>query len=106
MQVLLDECVPRPLKRELPDYQVRTVVEMGWSGKKNGELLQLMSEEGFTVLLTTDRNLQYQQNLQQAGIAVVVMVASSNRLLDLIPLIPKVGNALAQITPAQVIEVV
>lgn len=45
MQVLLDECVPRPLKRELPDYQVRTVVEMGWSGKKNGELLQLMSEE-------------------------------------------------------------
>lgn len=106
MQVLLDECVPRPLKRELPDYQVRTVVEMGWSGKKNGELLQLMSEEGFTVLLTTDRNLQYQQNLQQAGIAVVVMVASSNRLLDLIPLIPKVGNALAQVTPGQVIEVV
>ena len=106
MQVLLDECVPRPLKRELPDYQVRTVVEMGWSGKKNGELLQLMSEEGFTVLLTTDRNLQYQQNLQQVGIAVVVMVASSNRLLDLIPLIPKVSNALAQITPGQVIEVV
>ena len=103
MQVLLDECVPRPLKRELPDYQVRTVVEMGWSGKKNGELLQLMSEEGFTVLLTTDRNLQYQQNLQQVGIAVVVMVASSNRLLDLIPLIPKVGNALAQVTPGQVI---
>lgn len=65
-----------------------------------------MSEEGFTVLLTTDRNLQYQQNLQQAGIAVVVMVASSNRLLDLIPLIPKVGNALAQIAPGQVIEVV
>lgn len=106
MQVLLDECVPRPLKRELPDYQVRTVVEMGWSGKKNGELLQLMSESGFTVLLTTDRNLQYQQNLQQAGIAVVVMVASSNRLLSLIPLIPKVGNALAQIAPGQVIEVV
>ncbi len=106
MQVLLDECVPRPLKRELSDYQVRTVVEMGWSGKKNGELLQLMSESGFTVLLTTDRNLQYQQNLQQAGVAVVVMVASSNRLLDLIPLIPKVGNALAQIAPGQVIEVV
>ena len=106
MQVLLDECVPRPLKRELPDHQVRTVVEMGWSGKKNGELLQLMSESGFTVLLTTDRNLQYQQNLQQAGIAVVVMVASSNRLLDLILLIPKVGNALAQIAPGQVIEVV
>jgi len=51
---------------------------MGWSGKKNGELLLLMSQEGFTILLTTDQNLRYQQNLQQAGVAVVVLVASSN----------------------------
>lgn len=106
MQVLLDECVPRPLKRELSNYQVRTVVEMGWSGKKNGELLQLMSESGFTVLLTTDQNLQYQQNLQQAGVAVVVMIASSNRLADLIPLISKVCNAIDLVTPGQVIQVV
>ena len=106
MQVLLDECVPRPLKRELPDYQVRTVVEMGWSGKKNGELLQLMSQQDFTVLLTTDQNLRYQQNLQQAGVAVVVMVASSNRLSDLLPLIPKVNDAIAIATPGMVIEVV
>ncbi len=105
MQVLLDECVPRPLKRALPDYQVRTVVELGWSGKKNGELLQLMSQQVFTVLLTTDQNLRYQQNLQQAGVAVVVMVASSNRLCDLLPLIPKVGNAIAIATPGVVIEV-
>ena len=63
MRILLDECVPRPLKRELTDYQVRTVVEMGWSGKKNGELLQLMTQENFTILLTADRNLRYQQNL-------------------------------------------
>jgi len=45
-QVLLDECAPRPLKRELADYEIRTVVEMGWSGKKNGELLRLMNQEG------------------------------------------------------------
>jgi hypothetical protein len=51
---------------------------MGWSGKKNGELLLLMSQEGFTILLTTDQNLRYQQNLEQAGVAVVVLVASSN----------------------------
>ena len=67
-----------PLKRELADYEIRTVVEMGWSGNKNGELLRLMSQEGFTILLTTDQNLRYQQNLQQAGVAVVVLVASSN----------------------------
>jgi len=105
MRILLDECVPRPLRRELTDHEVRTVVEMGWSGKKNGELLQLMMQESFTILLTTDQNLRYQQNLQQAEVAVVVLVASSNRLLDLLPLIPSVRSVLATITPGVVIEI-
>ena len=105
MRVLLDECVPRPLKRELADYEIRTVVEMGWSGKKNGELLRLMNQEGFTILLTTDQNLRYQQNLQQAGLAVVVLIASSNRLPDLLPLIPNARNILNNIAPGEVIEV-
>lgn len=105
MRILLDECVPRPLKREFTDYEIRTVVEMGWSGKKNGELLQLMDQESFTVLLTTDQNLRYQQNLQQAGVAVVVLVAPSNRLTDLVPLIPSVRSVLSTIAPGQVIEV-
>jgi PIN like domain len=105
MRILLDECAPRPLKRELVGYDIRTVVEMGWSGKKNGELLRLMSQEGFTILLTTDQNLRYQQNLQQAGVAVVVLVASSNRLPDLLPLMPDALNALKTIAPGQVIEV-
>ena len=59
MRILLDECAPRPLKREFADYEIHTVVEMGWSGQKNGELLQLMSQSGFTILLTTDQNLRY-----------------------------------------------
>jgi predicted nuclease of predicted toxin-antitoxin system len=105
MRILLDECVPRPLKRELADYEIRTVVEMGWSGKKNGELLQLMSQEGFTILLTTDRNLRYQQNLRQAGVAVVILVASSNRLPDLVPLIPEARRVLNAIVPGEAIEV-
>jgi len=61
MKILLDECVPKPLKRQLLDYQIFTVVEMNWAGKKNGELLQLMQESGFTILLTTDHSLRYQQ---------------------------------------------
>lgn len=105
MRILLDECVPRPLKRELTDHEVRTVVEMGWSGKKNGELLQLMLQESFTVFLTADQNLRYQQNLQQAGVAVVVLVAPSNRLNDLIPLMPSVRCILSSMTPGEVIEV-
>jgi hypothetical protein len=105
MRILLDECVPKPLKRELSDYPVRTVVEMGWSGKKNGELLQLMRREGFTVLVTTDRNLRYQQNLEPMGVAVIVMVASSNRLTALLPLLPQVRNVLTTITAGEAIEI-
>jgi len=105
MRILLDECVPRPLKRELTDYDIRTVVEMGWSGTKNGELLHRMNDARFTVLLTTDQNLRYQQNLEQAGVAVVVMIALSNRLPDLRPLIPSVRNVLQTIKPGEVIEI-
>jgi PIN like domain len=105
MRILLDECAPRPLKRELADYEIRTVVEMGWAGKKNGELLRLMSQEGFTILLTTDQNLRYQQNLQQAGVAVVVLVAPSNKLSDLLPLMPDARNVLDTIVSGEVIEV-
>lgn len=105
MLILLDECVPLPLKRELSDYEVRTVAEMGWSGKKNGELLQLMTQADFTVFLTTDQNLRYQQNLQQADVAVVVLVAPSNRLPDLIPLIPDIQNVLSTISAGEVVEV-
>jgi len=105
MRILLDECAPRPLKRELAEYDIRTVVEMGWSGKKNGELLRLMSQEGFTILLTTDQNLRYQQNLVQARVAVVVLIAPSNKLSDLRPLVPDTRNVLNSITPGKVIEV-
>lgn len=105
MRILLDECAPRPLKREFTDYEIQTVVEMGWSGKKNGELLQLMFQEGFTILLTTDQNLRYQQNLQQAGVSVIVLIAPSNRLPDLLPLIPETLNAIESIVSGEIIEI-
>ena len=105
MRILLDECIPKPLKREFADLELKTVVEMGWSGTKNGALLKLMSEEGFTILLTSDQNLKYEQNLQRVGIAVIVMVARTNRLSDLLPLIPKVREALIAIAPGEVIEI-
>ncbi len=105
MRILLDECVPRPLKRELTDCNIQTVVEMGWSGKKNGELLQLMVQARFTVLLTTDRNLRYQQNLEKFGVAIVVLIAPSNRLADLLPLIPETRDRLRTISGGQVVEI-
>ena len=105
MRILLDECVPGPLRRELPGHDVRTVPEMGWPGKKNSELLQLVVAANFEVFLTVDQNLQYQQNLKAAGVAVIVLVAPSNRLADLVPLMPKVQAALATIQPGDFIEV-
>jgi uncharacterized protein (DUF433 family) len=75
MRILLDECVPRRLRQELPGHDVRTVPEMGWSGKKNGELLQLMVGQNFEVVLTVDQSLRHQQNLQSAGVAAIVLVA-------------------------------
>ena len=105
MRILLDECVPRPIRRELTGHDVRTIREMGWAGKKNGELLALMAGTGFEVLLTVDQNLRYQQNLAASGVAVVVMAAPTNRLADLLPLIPSVEATLGKIQPGDVVEI-
>ena len=85
MRVLLDECVPRRLRTHLTGHDVRTVPEMGWSGKKDGELLALMAGATFEVLVTVDRGIRHQQHLKAVGVAVVVLVATTNRLADLLP---------------------
>jgi hypothetical protein len=105
MRILLDECVPRRLRAALPGHDVRTVPEMGWAGKKNGELLQLMAAQGFEVLLTVDQSLRHQQQLKAAGLAAVVLVAPSNRLADLVPLAPAALAALGAIKPGDAVEV-
>ena len=78
---------------------------MGWASKKNGELLQLMAGQGLEVLLTADQSIRHQQNLQAAGIAVVVLVAASNRLADLLPLMPSALAALGSIKPGDAVEI-
>ncbi len=105
MRILLDECVPRPLRRALPDHDVRTVVEIGWAGKQNGELLRLLVAENFAVFLTTDQNLRYQQNLRGLRVAIVVLVAPTNRMHDLAPLMPTVRTVLETIQPGALVEV-
>lgn len=89
MRVLLDECMPRRLRRELPGHDVRTVVEQGWGGTKNGALLRKAAAE-FDVLLTVDSNLEHQQNVPELPVSVVVLVAFSNDVDVLRPLMPQV----------------
>ncbi len=105
MRVLLDECVPRPLKREFPGHDVSTVVEMSWGSKRNSELLTLMLAGGFNVFVTVDQNMEFQQNIRASGIAVVVIVAHSNRLKELRPLAPAVLEALGRIKSGELIRV-
>lgn len=63
MRVLLDECLPRRLKRELVGHDARTAPEMGWASKRNGDLLRAAVARGFEAFVTVDRKLQHQQNL-------------------------------------------
>jgi predicted nuclease of predicted toxin-antitoxin system len=93
MRVLLDECLPRRPKRVLSAHEVRKVPEAGWAGKQNGELLRLATG-AYDVFITLDQNLQYQQHIAGVSIAVVVMVCRSNRLEDLLPLVPSLLDTL------------
>jgi hypothetical protein len=83
-RVLLDENLPKRLARELGDH-TSTAHEQGWAGLTNGELLT-RAAGAFEVLLTADQNLQYQQNLKNAEVGVILVVAPSTRMADLEPL--------------------
>lgn len=93
MKLLLDECIDRRFAKELSGHDVKTVPQMNWAAKKNGELLALAETE-FDVFITVDRNLSFQQNLPKFNIAVLILHVPSNRLADLQPLAPKILSVL------------
>lgn len=98
MRPLLDDSIPARLKRALVNHRVRTAVEMGWLGVKNGELLALASAD-FDAFVTVDKNLPYQQNLKALPIAVAVLETASNELHFLLPLMPELARRLAALVP-------
>src|SRR5271155_4527611 len=73
MRVLFDQATPVPIRRYLQGYDVRTAAQQGWDTLKNGELLAAAEADGFDVLLTTDKNMPFQQSLAGRRIAVVVL---------------------------------
>ena len=103
-RVLLDENLPRLLKRDLPGFDMQTVSQAGWAGIRNGELLRRAQGE-FDVFVTADRNLSHQQNLSGIRLGVVVLSARSTKLEDLRPLAPAIRGAVATIRPGQTINV-
>lgn len=104
MKILLDEGVDQRLALEILGHNVSTVPRMGWANVKNGELLK-RAEREFEVFVTTDRNLVFQQNIPKFNIAVVVLHAHTNRLVDLKPLVPYLLTALPSAPKGQVTHV-
>ena len=102
-RVLFDHCVPRPLRRHLPGFHIRTCHEEGWAALRNGELLAAAESAGFAIFITADQSLRSQQNLTARQIAIVVLPTN---WLPLIPaLVPAIQEALAVIAPRSYVEI-
>src|SRR5438132_8417 len=104
MNVLLDECMPKKLKREFQGHFVSTVTETGWSGKKNGELLSL-AERKFDVFVRVDQNLDYQQNIRRFKIAIVLLKAKDNDIDTLRSFMPKVRQILESLEKGRIFKI-
>jgi predicted nuclease of predicted toxin-antitoxin system len=104
VKILLDECVDQRLAEDLAGHDARTVEQMGWKSKQNGELLTLAASR-FEAFITTDRNLSFQHNLQRFKIAAVVLIAKTNRLSDLRPIIPVLLKVLPFLKKGEVREI-
>lgn len=104
MRLLIDECLPRALNRLHHEHTCRTVQEMAWAGTKNGALLSLAEAE-FDALITIDQGFEYQQNLKQRRIAILLLVSRSNQIEDLTPIVPAALTALETILPGQVVRI-
>ena len=105
MRILLDEQLPRQLAGYLIGHEVRTVKQQAWAGLKNGALLTQAEAAGFSVFLTGDQNLEFQQNISNRRLRVVVFCATSNALEDLLPLVPAGLTAIATVRPGQLVRV-
>lgn len=100
----MDEDVPRPLRRALPGFEIQTVVEAGWSGVRNGELLR-RAESAFDVFLTADRNLPFQQTISRLRLGVVVLAIGSTKLSDLLPFATQISVAMETVNPGEVMQI-
>jgi len=103
-RVLFDENMPRKLRRDLPEFYIRTAQEQGWSAYKNGQLLKQLSEV-FDVLVTIDQNVRHQQNLAKFNVGIVAIEIPDTRIVFLRELIPEIREAITVVNPGELIVV-
>ena len=104
MRVLLDECVPRQLRRDLEGFEVKTVQEVGWAGVKNGALLSRASAE-FDVVFTVDRGMAQAHTRVKADVALVILVATTTDPVQLRPFMARVRAALRDVQRGEIVRV-
>lgn len=102
MKILFDQGTPVPLRHSLPGHEVITAYERGWNALHNGELLSAAEAAGFVAILTTDRNLRYQQNLSGRGLGIVVLMTTDWRLIR--QHTDYVARAVSTLTPGAYVE--
>jgi predicted nuclease of predicted toxin-antitoxin system len=105
VRILLDECLPVDLRHGFFVHEAHTAEWVGLKGRKNGELLDAAEIAGYDVLLTIDQGFEHQQKLADRKIALLVLIARSNQIEDLAPLVPAALAALDQIQPGSVVRV-
>jgi predicted nuclease of predicted toxin-antitoxin system len=94
-KVLLDENLPVKLKYRLQDFcEIYTVNDKGWNALENGELINAMQENGFDYLLTSDKNLQYQQNLAKFSMGFIILNVTNNNYETILLLVDKIKKVL------------
>jgi hypothetical protein len=104
VKILFDHCVPKPLGRAFPSHEVRTTAQMGWEPLQNGRLLAQASTY-FDVVLTVDKGIRFQQNLDALPIAVVILDTASNAPESLMPLAPFVESVLPTLQVGQMVQI-
>jgi len=103
MRILLDECLPRDLAKQLPGHAVKTVQQAGWASISNGKLLRLIAESGeFDVFLTVDKRLPQQNKTVGLPFAIVLLRAKSNRMKDIFCFAPEILRRMSDFQPGQV----
>lgn len=105
MKILLDECVPSRLKKHFQEFSCVTVADAGLKGLKNGALLSRAESLGFSVFLTLDKGIAYQQNFSIRKITIFLLRAPSSRIFDLVPLIEKCKQELQKVDPGTVVYI-
>jgi len=105
MRIVIDECIDERFRNSLPGHDCQTARYAGLAGLKNGDPLTAAETAKFDVFLTVDQGIEYQQNLTARKLAIIIFHAKSNRLKDLLPLVPVCLARIESIQPGQIVTI-